>query len=161
MWLASSLYDKCINPITVCVNKPSLVRQYHLAFGGSYETSLSCKSWGKRLKHIALHNKGITLQTTRKIGTQLKSGCACQCVSVCGRERRRKVWVSAHCSLQLSYQDADPAILHRSRHRLKHYTQEHCDKLPSLCCVCLYMNNMRGTAMEALVCSLTKVHSVS
>lgn len=50
------------------------------AFGGGSEQNhvcaaekwLSFKSRGNRLEHVALHNKGIALQTTRKIGTKLK-----------------------------------------------------------------------------------------
>lgn len=33
---------------------------------------LSFKSRGNHLEHVALHNKGIALQTTRGIGTKLK-----------------------------------------------------------------------------------------
>lgn len=36
------------------------------------ETRLWFKSQGNRLEHVALHNKGIALQTTREIGTKLK-----------------------------------------------------------------------------------------
>lgn len=39
---------------------------------GTAETRLSFKSRGNRLEHVALHNKGIALQTTREIGTKLK-----------------------------------------------------------------------------------------
>lgn len=35
-------------------------------------SALLFKSRGNRLEHIALHNKGIALQTTREIGTKLK-----------------------------------------------------------------------------------------
>lgn len=85
-----STITPCENTL-VCL----LMRQYHESFGvcvaecvyvfvgwvgvGSHvcsstvETLLSCKSWGQRLGHVALHNKGIALQTTRGIGTQLKS----------------------------------------------------------------------------------------
>lgn len=36
------------------------------------ETCLSYKSLAKCPEHVALHNKGITLQTTHEIGTKLK-----------------------------------------------------------------------------------------
>lgn len=36
------------------------------------ETCLSFKSRGNHLEHVALHNKGIALQTPREIATKLK-----------------------------------------------------------------------------------------
>lgn len=91
-----------------------LMRQNHVNFGwqlcrvcvfcrvwGSVtclHQRLSFKSWGKCLEHVAPHNKGIALRTTRRIGTQLKprrgGEKSCQCVSVCGRggDIKKKVW---------------------------------------------------------------------
>lgn len=56
------------------------------------ETCLSYKSLAKCPEHVALHNKGITLQTTREIGTKLKpSQRVDDPVSVFS-------WFSPHCS---------------------------------------------------------------
>lgn len=56
----------------------------HVDMRSMVETFLSCKSWGKRLEHVPLYNKGIALQTTRKIGTQLKP---CSVEPVCGTSK--------------------------------------------------------------------------
>lgn len=104
----------------------------HLCIRSTVETSLSCKSWGKRLEHVALHNKGIALQTTRKIGTQLKP-CRglkiCQCVSVCRsrRDMKRKVWFSPHCSCPnrgLSYF----ALIQSTSHKLQPILHSLCNR---------------------------------
>ena len=63
--------------VSVCVCAGS-----HAWIRSTVETSLSCKSWGKRSEHVALHNKGIALQTTRMIGTRhlkqkILSVCLC------------------------------------------------------------------------------------